>query len=282
MSTASGRHVNLYIAYYNSQRKGEAVHSPRSCLPGGGWQMRDFGQRELPAIVVGGQPLRVNRTLIELGDQRQLVYYWFQQRGRVITNEFAVKWYLFWDAITRHRTDGALVRSSTPLPRGKRGGRRSPHHRPRRAHRARAVPPTFRIERHAYVLPFVLAMVVTMAWSAVAGEVWRPNGESSISRARARSITVPIPRVGGIAMAIGVLVAAFIAIDLRRRTAGSWLAAGVLVVFGAADDRFDLDYRIKFVGQLLAVGIVVFAGDVQIRASRSTTGSCCRHGSRCR
>jgi exosortase D (VPLPA-CTERM-specific) len=112
----SGRPVNLYIAYYNSQRKGEAVHSPRSCLPGGGWQLRDFGQRRLDNVMVDGRPLRVNRTLIELGDQRQLVYYWFQQRGRVITNEFAVKWYLFWDALTRHRTDGALVRLIVALP----------------------------------------------------------------------------------------------------------------------------------------------------------------------
>jgi EpsI family protein len=65
---------------------------------------------------IDGRPLRVNRTLIELGSQRQLVYYWFQQRGRVITNEFAVKWYLFWDALTRHRTDGALVRLIVALP----------------------------------------------------------------------------------------------------------------------------------------------------------------------
>jgi exosortase D (VPLPA-CTERM-specific) len=113
-----GGAVNLYIAYYNSQRKGEAVHSPRSCLPGGGWQLRNFGQRTLEGIRVGGEPLRVNRTLIQLGDQRELVYYWFQQRGRVITNEFAVKWYLFWDALTRHRTDGALVRLITALPPG--------------------------------------------------------------------------------------------------------------------------------------------------------------------
>ena len=114
----SGPPVNLYIAYYNSQRKGEAVHSPRSCLPGGGWQLRDFGQRTLNGVSIDGQPLRVNRTLIELGDQRQLVYYWFQQRGRVITNEIAVKWYLFWDALTRRRTDGALVRLITTLPVG--------------------------------------------------------------------------------------------------------------------------------------------------------------------
>jgi exosortase D (VPLPA-CTERM-specific) len=111
----AGGAVNLYIAYYNSQRKGGAVHSPRSCLPGGGWQMRDFGQRDLPSVLIDGRPLRVNRTLIEMGDQRELVYYWFQQRGRVITNEFAVKWYLFWDALTEHRTDGAMVRLVTPL-----------------------------------------------------------------------------------------------------------------------------------------------------------------------
>ena len=114
----AGHSINMYIAYYDSQRKGEAVHSPRSCLPGGGWQMEDFGQRTLEGVRVAGQPLRVNRALITLGDQRELVYYWFQQRGRVITDEFAVKWYLFWDALTRHRTDGALVRLIAPLPPG--------------------------------------------------------------------------------------------------------------------------------------------------------------------
>ena len=113
---AGGSPINLYIAYYNSQRKGEAVHSPRSCLPGGGWQLRDFDQRTLNKVSIGGRPLRVNRTIIELGNQRQLVYYWFQQRGRVVTNEFMVKWFLFWDALTRHRTDGALVRLIIALP----------------------------------------------------------------------------------------------------------------------------------------------------------------------
>lgn len=111
-----GAPVNLYMSYYNSQRKGEAVHSPRSCLPGGGWQLRDFGQRTLNDVKIDGRSLRVNRTLIELGNQRQLVYYWFQQRGRIVTNEFAVKWFLFWDALTRHRTDGALVRLIVVLP----------------------------------------------------------------------------------------------------------------------------------------------------------------------
>jgi EpsI family protein len=114
----NGQTINLYMSYYNSQRKGDAVHSPRACLPGGGWQLRDFDQRDLRDLKINGQHLRVNRTLIELGNQRQLVYYWFEQRGRIVTNEFAVKWYLFWDALTRHRTDGALVRIITALPPG--------------------------------------------------------------------------------------------------------------------------------------------------------------------
>jgi exosortase D (VPLPA-CTERM-specific) len=110
--------VNLYVSYYNSQRKGEAVHSPRACLPGGGWQMQQFDQRTIPGATINGQPLRVNRALIQQNDQREVVYYWFQQRGRVITNEFAVKWFIFWDALTRHRTDGAMIRVITPLKIG--------------------------------------------------------------------------------------------------------------------------------------------------------------------
>ncbi|WP_223296681.1 exosortase C-terminal domain/associated protein EpsI [Thiorhodovibrio frisius] len=49
------------------------------------------------------------------GEDKQLVYFWFQQRGRVLTNEYAVKWFLFWDALTRNRTDGALVRLTTAV-----------------------------------------------------------------------------------------------------------------------------------------------------------------------
>jgi len=104
------RPVNFYVAYYDSQRKGVSAHSPKSCLPGGGWQITEFDQKVIEDVFVAGKPLQVNRTLIQLGEVKQLVYYWFQQRGRVVTNEYLVKWFLFWDALTRQRTDGALVR----------------------------------------------------------------------------------------------------------------------------------------------------------------------------
>ncbi len=110
--------VTLYSAYYGSQRTGESAHSPRTCMPGGGWEITQFDQRVLSEVNVNGQPLRVNRALIQLRDQTQLVYYWFQQRGRSITNEYLVKWYLFWDALTRNRSDGALVRVTVYVPPG--------------------------------------------------------------------------------------------------------------------------------------------------------------------
>ena len=116
--TASGESVQLYTAYYGSQRKGASVHSPRSCIPGGGWEIQSLTQRAIPGVEVNGQPLRVNRVRIQMGQQNQLVYYWFRQRGRVLTNEYLVKWYLFWDALTRQRTDGSLVRLVTYVPAG--------------------------------------------------------------------------------------------------------------------------------------------------------------------
>ncbi len=105
--------VNLYVAFYNSQRKGESAHSPRSCIPGGGWRMREVTSRN---VALGGLgTIAVNRVVIERGDVKQVVYYWFDQRGRVLTNEYLVKWYIFWDSLTRNRTDGAMLRLTTPV-----------------------------------------------------------------------------------------------------------------------------------------------------------------------
>lgn len=112
--------TNLYIAYYSSQRQGAAIHSPRTCMPGGGWKIQDLKQIEIPSVTsMEGRPLRVNRTYITEGDDAQIVYYWFEQRGRNITNEFEAKWYIFIDALFEQRTDGALVRVIVPIERGK-------------------------------------------------------------------------------------------------------------------------------------------------------------------
>ncbi len=110
--------VNFYVAYYASQQKGESAHSPRTCIPGGGWRISSLTQQLVEGVQVNGVPLQVNRAVIQKGEYKQLVYYWFQQRGRNLTNEYLVKWYIFWDALTRNRTDGALVRLTTMIPPG--------------------------------------------------------------------------------------------------------------------------------------------------------------------
>ena len=109
--SVDGRPVNFYLAYYDSQRKGESVHSPKACLPGGGWELETFGRHW---IDVDGSGKPVNRAVIRKGNERQIVYYWFKQRDRWLTNEFSVKWYLLIDSLIRNRTDGALVRLVTP------------------------------------------------------------------------------------------------------------------------------------------------------------------------
>lgn len=115
--------VNLYSAYYASQRKGESAHSPRSCIPGDGWRIQALDTLTLPHPAPGHPSLRVNRVVIQKGEVRQVVYYWFQQRGRDLTDEYRVKWFLFWDALTRNRTDGALVRLVTYVPEGEEPAR---------------------------------------------------------------------------------------------------------------------------------------------------------------
>lgn len=110
--------LNFYVAYYASQKKGQSAHSPRTCIPGGGWEITSLQPMEIDGGGSTGTPLIVNRALIQKGDQKQVVFYWFQQRGRILTNEYLVKFYLFWDALTRNRTDGALIRLVAPVPPG--------------------------------------------------------------------------------------------------------------------------------------------------------------------
>ncbi|MFP4474795.1 MAG: VPLPA-CTERM-specific exosortase XrtD [Desulfatibacillaceae bacterium] len=108
-----GEKVNLYLAYYESQRKGESIHSPASCLPGGGWKFTRDGVRNLPTG--NGVEFPATRATMRKGDRQQLVYYWFPQRGRIVNNLYALKFFVFWDALVSQRTDGALVRVITPV-----------------------------------------------------------------------------------------------------------------------------------------------------------------------
>ena len=108
--------VQLYVGYYASQRTGDTIHSPKNCLPGAGWDPVQSGYAAIP--VWDGRKIVVNEYVIQKDEDKQLVFYWYQGRGRVIASEYAGKFWMVADAIRRNRTDGALVRVVTPMNDG--------------------------------------------------------------------------------------------------------------------------------------------------------------------
>jgi len=116
-SDDGGRPVWLYIGYWQSQRKGGDIHSPRNCLPGGGWEPIEASRL---SIQVPGRaaPISVNRYLIQKDNQMQITVYWFQTQGKVVAGELGAKIELVRNALLRNRTDGALVRLSSPVQGG--------------------------------------------------------------------------------------------------------------------------------------------------------------------
>ena len=110
---AAGVALNLYIGYYASQRQGDTIHSPQNCLPGSGWQPVEASRVSLEAA---GRTFPVNRYVIEKALNRQVVYYWYQGRGRIVASDYANKLFLMLDAARLHRTNGSLVRIIVPQP----------------------------------------------------------------------------------------------------------------------------------------------------------------------
>jgi EpsI family protein len=100
------------VSYYDKQSKGKTIHSPRNCLPGAGWEIV---QGAIVMLNVDGKPRPVNRYVLKNRNAMAIAYYWYQGRGRVTANEYAVKWNLLRDAALRGRTEEALVRVVVPV-----------------------------------------------------------------------------------------------------------------------------------------------------------------------
>ncbi len=105
--------VDLFVAYFPTQRTGSTMHSPQNCLPGSGWTPVEFSRVNLPRPEGGS--MRVNRYVLARGMDHLLVYYWYQEHGRVVASEYWSKFYLVADAIRLNRSDGALVRITTGI-----------------------------------------------------------------------------------------------------------------------------------------------------------------------
>lgn len=110
--TAKAEAFSLYVGYYAQQTQGQTIHSPKNCLPGAGWEPLTSQSQQ---VETADGPVTVNRYLIQNGQRRALVLYWYQGRGRVAWNEYRVKLDLLRDAAIKRRSDEALVRIVVPV-----------------------------------------------------------------------------------------------------------------------------------------------------------------------
>ncbi len=111
--TGDGRVANFYVGYYASQRDGATYHSPLNCLPGSGWLMSDPGR--ITITPSGRASFVANRYLIQNGDHKALLIYWYQGRGRAVASEYWGKIYTVLDSVRLRRSDGAMVRVTIPI-----------------------------------------------------------------------------------------------------------------------------------------------------------------------
>jgi EpsI family protein len=106
--------VNLYVAFFRTQRTGQTPHSPKNCLPGSGWVPSASSIVDV-SIPGRAQPIRVNQYIVSRGPARDVVMYWYQSHGRVVASEYAAKVYVVADAVRYNRTDTALIRVVVPI-----------------------------------------------------------------------------------------------------------------------------------------------------------------------
>jgi EpsI family protein len=110
---SSRQSADLFIAAFRSQRNGQAPHSPKNCLPGNGWTPLD--QRIIHIDVGAAAPIPVNEYVVQHGESRSVVLYWYQSRDRSVASEYRAKFWVIADAIRYNRTDTALVRVIVPV-----------------------------------------------------------------------------------------------------------------------------------------------------------------------
>src|SRR5438477_12604555 len=105
---SNSRNASLYVGYYTTQRNGSTYHSPLNCLPGSGWVMSDGGRITITPSK-GSSPFEANRYVVQNGNNRALMVYWYQGRGRAEASEYWAKIHTVVDSVRRQRSDAAMV-----------------------------------------------------------------------------------------------------------------------------------------------------------------------------
>jgi EpsI family protein len=112
----AGNPVWLFVAYFGAQNYGEQIHSPRNCLPGGGWNILSLDR--VPMALPDRGDVTVNRLLIESDGARQVMLYFFITRLGCVASEYRLKFDLALAALSFKPRDAVFVRVSAPLREG--------------------------------------------------------------------------------------------------------------------------------------------------------------------
>jgi EpsI family protein len=121
-ASKDGQRVNLYVSYFGSVGVTGGYHSPQNCLPGGGWNIVSVESVELKSKQDSGEGGRIRKIIIQKGSERQVVLYWFYNRGRIISSEYWEKIYLVLDAVFKGRRDGSFIRIMAYTKKDDTGG----------------------------------------------------------------------------------------------------------------------------------------------------------------
>jgi EpsI family protein len=105
--------VWVFMAYFDRQREGSQVHSPRHCYPGAGWSI----EAEIDTTA-DWRPGRVTALVVSNGSQRRLVCYWYQTPATILTDVMQLKLFLTRDAVLRKPQDVVFANVSTPVGDG--------------------------------------------------------------------------------------------------------------------------------------------------------------------
>jgi UDP-GlcNAc:undecaprenyl-phosphate GlcNAc-1-phosphate transferase len=112
------------------------------------------------------------------------------------------------------------------------------------------------------VTAFIFAVLMAFVTTPIARVIAHKIGAIDIPKDERRMHKVPMPRLGGLAIAFSFVMSVFLFYEISNATLGMIIGAFIIVLTGIIDDVHTLRPAIKFIPQFIAAGIVVSQGVV--------------------
>ena len=104
-----GTTVDIYLSFFDGGPASGGIHSPKHCMPGSGW-LEMSSQRT--TMVLGGETIKLVQAVYAMGEQRELIYYWFDMRGKTMSDEYSLKLAEITGSMFHSRRDQSFIRIS--------------------------------------------------------------------------------------------------------------------------------------------------------------------------